>query len=160
VTHVFQEYPRKYRSQHSPNTCQAIRSAKHLVSFFYRKKADGVLVSVSLIAFVVIIFSSISILNVESVPNSNIKNAPDAIWWAITTLTTVGYGDKYPVTYEGKIIAVILMAAGIALVGTFTAYVASLFFETNEARDFSADSDLWKEIREIKDALKRMEDRY
>ena len=140
---------------------RAVRSAKHLISFFYRKKAEGVLVSVSLIAFVVVAFSSISILNVESSSlNSNIKTAPDALWWAVTTLTTVGYGDKYPVTYEGKIIAVILMAAGIALVGTFTAYVASLFFEPAENKHHGIDPEILKDIKEIKAALKRIEDRY
>ena len=52
-----------------------------------------------------VIFSSIAILNVETAPESNIKTAEDAIWWAFVTITTVGYGDKFPVTTEGRIIA-------------------------------------------------------
>ena len=51
----------------------------------------------------------------------------DAIWWAYVTITTVGYGVKYPVTTEGRIIAAVLMTAGVGLFGTFTAYVASWF---------------------------------
>jgi voltage-gated potassium channel len=74
-----------------------------------------------------IIFSSIAILQVEKDPASNIKSAEDAIWWAYVTITTVGYGDKYPVTTEGRVIAAVLMTAGVGLFGTFTAYVASWF---------------------------------
>lgn len=54
-----------------------------------------------------------------------IKDFPDALWWAITTVTTVGYGDRYPVTNAGRVIAVGLMVAGIALLGVVTATLAS-----------------------------------
>lgn len=80
-----------------------------------------------MIALLMIIFSGIAILQVEKAPTSNIKTAEDAIWWAYTTITTVGYGDKYPVTTEGRIIAMVLMTVGVGLFGTFTAYVASFF---------------------------------
>jgi voltage-gated potassium channel len=58
-------------------------------------------------------------------PSSNIKTFPDALWWAVSTVTSVGYGDKYPTTDGGRAIAVILMLTGIALVGTITAAVAA-----------------------------------
>jgi hypothetical protein len=48
------------------------------------------------------------------------------------TITTVGYGDKYPVTFEGRIIAALLMTAGVGLVGTFTGFVASWFVEERQ----------------------------
>jgi voltage-gated potassium channel len=76
-----------------------------------------------------VIFSSIAILQVEHAPNSNIKTAEDALWWSYVTITTVGYGDKYPVTTEGRIIAVFLMTIGVGLFGTFTAFLASWFIE-------------------------------
>jgi voltage-gated potassium channel len=57
--------------------------------------------------------------------NSTIQNFPDAVWWAITTITTVGYGDRYPVTTTGRLIAVGLMIAGIALLGVVTASFAA-----------------------------------
>lgn len=74
-----------------------------------------------------VIFSAIAILQVEDDPNSNIKTAEDAIWWAYVTITTVGYGDKFPVTTEGRIIAAALMTIGVGLFGTFTAFLASFF---------------------------------
>lgn len=107
----------------------AFRTARHLVSHVFHNKAKGTLTSALVLAILLIIFSSISILQVEKSPNSNILTAEDAIWWAYTSITTVGYGDKYPVTIEGRIIAVVLMTFGVGLFGTFTAYLASLFLE-------------------------------
>lgn len=88
--------------------------------------------SVALIAVLVLLFSSIAILEFETAPESNIKTAEDAIWWAYVTMTTVGYGDKYPVTTEGRIIAMVLMTVGVGLFGTFTAYVSSWFVKDYE----------------------------
>lgn len=106
---------------------RAFRSTKHLVDHVFANKAKGALTSASIIAVLLVIFSAIAILQVENDPNSNIKTAEDAIWWAYVTITTVGYGDKFPVTTEGRIIAAVLMTAGVGLFGTFTAYVASWF---------------------------------
>lgn len=106
---------------------RAFRSTRHLVNHIFLNKAQGTFTSVSVIAILLVIFSAIAILQVEDDPNSNIKTAEDAIWWAYVTITTVGYGDKFPVTTEGRIIAAILMTAGVGLFGTFTAFVASWF---------------------------------
>ena len=106
---------------------RAFRSTKKIVSHIFRNKAQGTFTTVSIIAIMLLIFSSIAILQVENKPESNIKTAEDAIWWAYVTITTVGYGDKFPVTTEGRIIAVILMTGGVGLFGTFTAYASSWF---------------------------------
>lgn len=74
---------------------RAFRSTKHLISYVFRNRAQGTLMSVFLIALLLVFFSSIAILQVENTPNSNIKTAEDALWWAYVTITTVGYGDKY-----------------------------------------------------------------
>lgn len=60
---------------------------------------------------------------------ATIHNFPDALWWATVTVTTVGYGDKYPVSPGGRGVAVVLMLAGIGLIGVLTATVASYFIE-------------------------------
>ena len=65
----------------------------------------------------------------SKVEGSNIKNFGDGIWWSITTVTTVGYGDRYPTTFEGKLLAVLLMITGISLMGVITATVATWFIE-------------------------------
>ena len=63
---------------------------------------------------------------------SHIHNFGDAIWWACVTITSVGYGDISPVTFVGRLIAVGVMIAGIALLGTVTATLASFFLDRVE----------------------------
>jgi len=99
------------------------------VKHLYQRKANGAIASALIIAILMLLFSSIAILQVETAENSNITTAEDALWWAFVTITTVGYGDKFPVTTEGRIIAMFLMTTGVGLFGIFTAYVASLFVE-------------------------------
>lgn len=62
-------------------------------------------------------------------PSSNINTFGTALWWAITTITTVGYGDHYPVTTQGRFVAATLMVAGVALLGVVTASLASWLVE-------------------------------
>jgi voltage-gated potassium channel len=106
---------------------RAFRSVRHLISHFYANKAKGTFMTVFIIALLMVIFSAIAILQVETDQNSNIKTAEDAIWWAYVTITTVGYGDKFPVTTEGRIIAAALMTVGVGVFGTFAGFLASWF---------------------------------
>jgi voltage-gated potassium channel len=114
---------------------RAFRSAKHLVTHIYQNKAQGAFTTVLILAALLIIFSSISILQFETDPNSNIKTAEDALWWSYVTVTTVGYGDKFPVTTEGRVIGIILMTAGVGLFGTFTGFISSWFLGAKEVED-------------------------
>jgi len=106
-----------------------------LVKHVFQNKKQGALTSASIVAILMLIFSSIAILQVETDPNSNIKTAEDAIWWAYVTITTVGYGDKFPVTTEGRIIAALLMTVGVGLFGMFTAFLASWFVDKTKNED-------------------------
>ena len=65
----------------------------------------------------------------ERTKGSNIHDYPDALWWAIVTVTTVGYGDRFPTTEGGRVVAVVLMLVGIGLIGVLTATVASVFIK-------------------------------
>lgn len=67
---------------------------------------------------------------------STITSAGDAVWWAIVTATTVGYGDAAPVTAEGRAVAVVLMLVGIGLLGVVTANIAAYFVDQDEADEF------------------------
>ena len=106
---------------------RAFRSTKHLIRYVFESRVKGTFTAVSIIAVLMILFSSVAILQVENQPNSNIKSAEDALWWSYVTITTVGYGDKYPVTTEGRLIAAVLMTVGVGLFGTFTGFLASWF---------------------------------
>lgn len=111
---------------------RAFRSTRHIVQHVFQNKIQGTFTSVAIIAVLMLLFSSIAILQFETDPNSNIKTAEDAIWWSYVTITTVGYGDKYPVTTEGRIIATLLITVGVGLFGTFTAFVSSWFVKGKE----------------------------
>lgn len=78
----------------------------------------------------VIGIASLAVLNAERGSEAaNITTFGDALWWSITTVTTVGYGDQFPVTTTGRLIAVGLMITGIALLGVITATIASWLVE-------------------------------
>ena len=97
-------------------------------------KSVGITIKVIVTTLFFGYIAAIQITIIERVsPSGNIKNFSDGLWWAFTTITTVGYGDKYPVTTEGRIIAAILMTAGVGLFGTFTAFVASWFVSENKS---------------------------
>lgn len=118
---------------------RAFRSSRLLLEFVFKKRTKGTFTTAAIVAILMLLFSSIAILMVETDPESNIKTAEDAVWWAFVTLTTTGYGDRYPVTTEGRMIAAVLMIAGVGLFGTFTGYIASWFVEganhNNEQKD-------------------------
>lgn len=81
-------------------------------------------------ATLMILIAALGVLDAEqNAPGALIVSFGDALWWAFTTITTVGYGDLYPVTVPGRLIAVGLMIAGVALLGSVTAALASWFVE-------------------------------
>jgi voltage-gated potassium channel len=82
--------------------------------------------SVALVVFV----AALAVVDAERHARaSNIKTFGDGVWWAFTTITSVGYGDRFPITPEGRLVAVGLMLAGIALLGVVTATVAGWFIQ-------------------------------
>jgi voltage-gated potassium channel len=93
--------------------------------------------------------AALAVLDVErSNPDANIGDFGDAIWWAVTTMTTVGYGDRYPVTGVGRMVAFALMLGGIALLGAVTATLAAWLVESVEAEKEQAE-DLRATIRRL-----------
>jgi voltage-gated potassium channel len=137
---------------------RGVRSTKFILSVLLESGVRGTFALIALISAVVVIFSSIAILHAEATPEANIKSAEDALWWSAVTITTVGYGDKFPVTTEGRIIATVLMVTGVGLFGTFTAGVASFFLRIKNP-DGSSDTDLLKEIRLLRQHLQTIDDK-
>ncbi len=91
-------------------------------------KSIGISFKVVLTALFLTYIAGIEITLVErGQPGATIQSVGDGLWWAITTLTTVGYGDIYPTTTEGRFIAVGLMVSGICVLGVISATVAAWF---------------------------------
>ena len=111
---------------------RAFKATKLIFEHINRNKKQSALTSVALISFLMVIFSSLAILQFEKDVNSNIKTAEDAIWWSYVTITTVGYGDKFPITTEGRVIGAVLMTMGVGIFGTFTALVSSWFIQNKD----------------------------
>ncbi|SHN42585.1 potassium channel family protein [Cryptosporangium aurantiacum] len=82
----------------------------------------------AILAIGVLFAGAVTVYDAEQAdPDANIKTFPDALWWAMTTMTTVGYGDRFPVTGQGRLMAAVLMLAGIAILGIVTASIAAWF---------------------------------
>ena len=103
-----------------------------------------------------IVFGAIGIYLVEpGAPGANIKNLDDAFWWSVSTISTVGYGDVYPVTTEGRIIATIIMFAGIGILGTFISTVGAKLISEKLKKDVPTVRDDTKRI--IKERINKIE---
>lgn len=82
-------------------------------------------------AVILIYTVALSVLSFErSAPNANITSMGDSLWWAMVTITTIGYGDLYPVTVPGRLAASALMVGGFAVLGMVTAVLSSWLIET------------------------------
>lgn len=99
------------------------------------RRAKSTLLAVLLVGIVVLELSSIAILNAEQgSANANIKNASDALWWGYVTVTTVGYGDRYPVTNQGRIVGLFLLTVGVAIFSVVTSFLADWFRQSRQSK--------------------------
>ena len=131
---------------------RGVRIGHRVISLVLQNKPKSVFAAVLLTTLLLVVFSSLSILIVEEGPEANIKTANDAIWWSVTTITTVGYGDKYPLTMEGRLIAMVLMFSGVGLFGTLSGLVASLFLGSR-AEESAELKEILARLRAIEEKL-------
>ncbi len=122
---------------------------------------QAVVLSVILLLWI----GSVAVLSAErEVADSAINNFGDALWWAVVTVTTVGYGDFSPVSVTGRIVAVIMMLLGIALIGVVTASVAAWFVSVtsgegdaaDEAREVGRHEELQEQVRDLEAKIDRL----
>jgi voltage-gated potassium channel Kch len=74
----------------------------------------------------------------QGAPNANITSGGDAVWWGYVTITTVGYGDRFPVTNLGRVIGVVVMTVGVGLFGVITGFLANSFLSPRKASEAAA----------------------
>ena len=93
-----------------------------------KDRAGSALLTLLLMGILVLEFGSLAILRIEQyAAGANITTGSDAIWYVIVTISTVGYGDQYPVTNSGRLAGGLIIIIGVGIFGTFTGYLANLF---------------------------------
>ncbi|MBL6634104.1 MAG: potassium channel family protein [Thermoleophilia bacterium] len=101
---------------------------RNTIRWFVAHRANGTLFLVLGLLIIVLEFGGLAVLWFEAdAPGANIRTGGEALWWGVVTVTTVGYGDYYPVTPGGEVVATIMIFAGVAIIAIFTAWVASTF---------------------------------
>jgi voltage-gated potassium channel Kch len=99
-----------------------------IVRTLLRERAGSALAMLLLMGILVLEFGSLQILYLEqNAPDANITTASDALWYTMVTISTVGYGDQYPVTDPGRVLGSLIIVVGVGIFGTFTGYLANLF---------------------------------
>ena len=99
----------------------------------------------------VVLCAALAVLDAErGGDGANITTFGDALWWTMTTISTVGYGDRYPVTTEGRLVAVSLMVGGIALLGVVTGVIASWFVEKISGVEKSIEESTHTEVEALR----------
>jgi voltage-gated potassium channel len=137
---------------------RALRSFQAVGEHLRTDRARGTFVTVGLLSLIAVLFATIAVFNVERhVPGANIHNGGDALWWAFATITTIGYGDYFPVTFTGRIVAVVLVIFGLSFFGTFTAYVASFFLEKAQLKEETEIHQLIREVKQLRAKLEELE---
>lgn len=136
---------------------RGVRSARILMRFILEKRAQSAGLAAALASIVVIAVSSIAILHLEGSAGTEakIRTAEDALWWSVVTITTVGYGDIYPVTTEGRFIAVGLMIVGVGVIGTWAGIAAAWFMSAAQDQQHDNIHTLRLEIQELRRLLEQ-----
>lgn len=108
--------------------------ARTVARTLVRDRAGSALIILLLMGILVLQFGSLVVLYLEQdAPEANITTGSDAIWYTIVTISTVGYGDQYPVTNPGRLMGALIIVIGVGIFGTFTGYLANLFLSPSKA---------------------------
>ena len=106
-----------------------------------------------LTAFLVLSISSVLVLQLESSsPDANITTGGDSLWWSAVTLTTVGYGDYYPVTGGGRIVAAVVMLVGVGIIASLASILARIMVPTDDDAELPAvaDTEVARQLEELR----------
>ncbi len=154
---IFLRYFRFARILRIGRVLRGVRAGKIIASFVMGNRAQSGIIGALLITVLLIFIGSISVLQVEQGLGGSINTAEDALWWAVTTMTTVGYGDKYPTSTEGRIIAAVLMFAGIGLFGVVSGFVASWFIAPSSKDNEKESSDFQNKVDSLQSKMELLD---
>ncbi len=133
---------------------RGVRATKTLAAFILGKRSQSMFLAAALLTFLLVVCASVGVLEVEKgIRGANIASAGDALWWALGTITTVGFNDKFPITPEGRAIAVTLMIAGVGLLGLLSGFIASWFLAPRERQEVADLEEIKREIAALRKLL-------
>jgi len=135
---------------------RGVRVHHQLINWWRQRRAESVLVGALIIAIFLLILSSLLILELETGPTANIETPVDALWWGLVTVSTVGYGDLYPVTDSGRLMASLLILAGVGLFTTLSGFLANKFFQPDSQEQDAQIEVLRNDIAEMKGMLQEL----
>jgi voltage-gated potassium channel len=134
--------------------------ARNILAKLKKHRAESVLFIVIFCVMVVIESGAFFVLMAErGAPNANILTASDAMWWVYVTITTVGYGDRFPVTNTGRLVGVLVMTTGVGLFGTLAGFIANKLLAPGSSSDTSSSGNempgtVYNGLLEIRDAVR------
>lgn len=113
---------------------------KNIARSLLAERAGSALLTLLFVALLVLEFGSLAMLRLESQSSdANITTASDALWYIIVTMSTVGYGDQFPVTNPGRVLGSLIIVLGVGIFGTLTGYLANLFLAPPASEDPTGD---------------------
>lgn len=127
-----------------------------IVRTLLEDRAGSALLTLVMMGILVLEFGSLGILHIEQYADgANITTASDALWYVMVTISTVGYGDRYPVTNDGRLVGTLIIVVGVGIFGTFTGYLANLFLAPKKSkREPDADIDVAQtQVNRLRDLM-------
>jgi voltage-gated potassium channel len=131
--------------------------AKNIARSLVKDRAGSALYVLLLMGILVLEFGSLAILRLEQrQPGANITTGSDAVWYVMVTISTVGYGDHFPVTNRGRLFGALIIVIGVGIFGTFTGYLANFFLSPAKkaaAPEPSEDVDVRSKVAELRELI-------
>lgn len=131
---------------------------QELVRDLLANRGQYALFVTSLMAILVLTLSGVLVLQFEShSSDANIKTGGEAVWWSMVTLTTVGYGDYFPTSPGGRIVAAFVMVAGVGIIASLASILARVMIPTDDDDSTAAElSVVSRQLEELKVELARL----
>jgi hypothetical protein len=112
---------------------------KTIINTLVKDRAGSALYVLLLMGVIVLEFGALGVLRAEKAnPDANIQTASDAVWYVLVTISTVGYGDRYPTTGLGRIWGAVIIIVGVGIFGTFTGFLANFFLSPGKKEEEEA----------------------
>jgi hypothetical protein len=133
---------------------------KNITRSLVKDRAGSALYTLLLIAILMLEFGSLVMLKLEeNVEGANITTASDALWYVIVTMSTVGYGDQFPISNPGRILGTLIILIGVGIFGTLTGYLANVFLgpAKKPEEDGTSDTKIARQLAELKELAAQQE---